>query len=287
MSEVILFNHIPKSAGSTMKQVLWRAVGSDRVLPSLVHREHRERVAAIATELDRDLDGRYAIASHVGCGVEERLPARHAYPAFTFLRDPIERTLSRYWHYRSGPGSPDPARRLREGMSLEEFLEETTMHSYNAQTGFLGGLWARHHLDDEPLTRARFDRKLLAEAKRELEAHRVVGLTERFDETLFLLRRSFGWPLHKTTYRRANVGAARRQAPRPSERELEAVRASNELDIELYELARELFEARLASEGRASERSLRSFRRLNRAYGRVYPATVPARAVARSVRRSR
>jgi hypothetical protein len=292
VSEVILFNHIPKSAGSTMKHVLWRAVGADRVLSSLVHRAHRERIAAIAAELDRRLDGRYAVASHVGCGVEEWLPARHSYPAFTLLRDPIERTVSRYWHYRSGPnyrsdaGRAAGSKRMPAGMSLERFLDESVLHSFNVQTAFLGGLWARHHLEGAPLTRSRFDERLLAEAKRKLESHAVVGLTERFDETLLLLRDAFGWPRRRTTYRRMNVGSAGRRSGL-GDRDREAVRASNELDIELYEFAQELFESRLAERVSDPDRRVRGFRRLNRAYDRVYPVTLPARALAKSVRRVR
>jgi hypothetical protein len=277
VSEVILFNHIPKTAGTTMKHVLWRAVGSDRVLTSLGE-DHPERVAAIAARLDRDLERPYAIASHVGFGVERRLPARHSYPAFTFLRDPVQRTISRYWHYRSAPRR---AAGLEPAQPLEEWLEGEVLHRYNAQTGFLGGLWTRHHLDGEPLERARFDRKLLAAAKRNLETHVVVGLAERFDESMLLLGDAFGWPLRKTTYRRAN-GRSRERELTP--RELEAVRANNELDLELYEFGRDLFESRLRARCADRERRLRRYRRANRAYGRVYPVTAPARAVARSLR---
>jgi hypothetical protein len=283
VSEVILFNHIPKTAGSTIKHVLWRAVGSDRVLHSLAHGAHRERIAVITAQLDRDLDGPYAVVSHVGCGVERWLPRRHIYPAFTFLRDPEQRVVSRYWHYRAAPHRAGDAERL---MSLEEWVERKTLHSFNAQTAFLGGLWARHHLEGVPFERSQFDERLLAEAKRNLESHLVVGLTERFDETLLLLRGAFGWPLRKTAYRRANSGPAPRRRASLSAGERAAVLASNELDADLYRFGRELFESRLAARMSDRDRRLRSFRRLNRAYGRVfYPMTLPARTLARAVRR--
>lgn len=277
VSEVILFNHIPKTAGTTMKHVLWRAVGSDRVLTSLGE-DHPDRVAAIAAELDRDLDRPYAIASHVGFGVEERLPARHSYPAFTFLRDPVQRTISRYWHYRSAPRR---AAGLEPSQPLEEWLQSDVLHRYNSQAGFLSGLWTRHHLDGAPLARSDFDSELLAAAQRNLETHAVVGLAERFDESMLLLRDGFGWPLRKTTYRRANGRSRPREL---TAAELDAVRANNELDLELYEFGRALFERRLRARCADRELRLRRYRRLNRAYGRVYPVTAPARAVARSLR---
>ena len=281
MSEVILFNHIPKTAGTTMKHVLWRVVGSDRVLTALGE-DHRERVAAMAVELDRDLDRPCAIASHVGFGVERWLPSRHSYPAFTFLRDPVARTTSRYWHYRSVRGGPG----AEPVLPLEDWLEEKVLHRYNSQTGFLGGAWTRHHLEGAPLTRASFDSQLLADAKRNLEAHPVVGLAERFDESMLLLRKAYGWPLFKSTYRRVNVGPAGARRAALTARQLEAVRANNELDLELYEFGRELFESRLAAACADREGRLRRYRLANRAYARVYPATVPARVLARSLRRA-
>jgi hypothetical protein len=283
VSEVILFNHIPKTAGTTMNRVLWRAVGRDRVLASYPTRP--ERLAEIRRELDRCLDRRHAVASHIGCGIEKRLPERHSYPAFTLLRDPLERTLSRYWHYRA-PKQPQQGRdRFPPGLSLEEFLDASPRVSFNAQTGFLGGLWAGYHLDDAPVTREQFGPDLLARAKRSLESHAVVGLTERFDETLLLLGAAFGWPRRKMFYIPANIGSSGRGSAKLTPGERDALLASNRLDLELYEFGRELFEARL-EEG-VPPGALASFRRLNRAYAGAYPATSRARGLIASVGPSR
>jgi hypothetical protein len=281
VSEVILFNHIPKTAGTTMNQVLRRAVGGDRVLAAYPTR--RERVAKISRELDRSLDRRFAVASHVGCGIERRLPERHSYPAFTLLRDPLERALSRYWHYRA-PKQPQ-WQRIPPGLSLEQFLDVSTRVSFNPQTGFLGGVWAGYFLEGVPVTREQFGPDLLARAKRNLESHAVVGLTERFDETLLLLGAAFGWPRRKLFYRRANVRSTERRSASLTQSERDALLASNELDLELYEFGRELFEARLA-EG-VPPGALASFRRMNRAYAGAYPATSRARGMIASVLPSR
>jgi hypothetical protein len=278
MSEVILFNHIPKTAGSTMYRVLLRTVGRERVLFSTELRRHSEAVGAIADRLDRPLEDRYAVAAHTGCGVERRLPTRHSYTPYTVLRDPVQRTLSNFYHVqdRRGPTS---------GMSLEDFLEHKHLHSFNSQTAFLGGLTARHHLEGEPLDPRRIDRALLAQAKHNLAAHDVVGLTERFDETLLLLGDAYGWTMPKTLYRRANVGTAHRRAVL-SPAQLEAVAANNELDAELYEYACQLFEERLARQIPDRSRRLRRFRRMNAAFGRAYPIVhPPARVLASGVRR--
>ena len=281
MSEVILFNHIPKTAGSTMKEVLWRAVGGERVLFATRIGAHLQQLGEIRRRLDRPLEDSYAVVAHTGVGVEVALPERHRYRPFTILRDPVQRTISEFFYAR------DDRAALPAELSLEEYLSEQLLRSYNSQTAFLGGLSARHHLEGEPLSRDRYDAELLARAKSNLEAHDVVGLTERFDETLLLLRHAYGWPVLRTLYRPANVGAARRTAaPRLTEPQLEAVRANNELDLELYDHARELFASRL-EELRVDGR-LRRFRRLNATYARAFPlAHPPTRAIVQGARRLR
>jgi hypothetical protein len=287
VSDVLVFNHIEKTAGSTMRHVLFRAVGGDRLFFSYTPRAHVQRIEEIYRELDRPLRGRYAVAAHTGYGVRDRLPPRHDYSEFTVLRDPVERTVSRYFYghdiQRRGLGGG-----LAADVSIEAWLDENVLHSYNNQTAFLGGLWARHHLDGEEMRREHFDRELLERAKRNLESHEVVGLTERFDETLLLLRDAYDWPMVRTLYRPVNRGGKRRSAPALSERELEAVRASNALDIELYEHARQLFESRLAERVPDHARRLKRFKRANQLYDRAHPVVYPpARAVVRSARRLR
>lgn len=250
MAEVILFNHIPKTAGSTMRYVLWRVVGRERVLTSTRRGEHRERIGSIGRQLT---EGTYAVVAHTGFGVQDYLPSGHDYSTFTILRDPVERTLSRYrmaLHDNETEGS------------LEDYLKDDLVESYNAQTAFLGGLTARHHLEGEALRPDQYNQALLERAKRNLESHDAFGTTERFEEILLLLRDRFGWPMAKLLHTPANVRAGSQE---PTSAELEAVRAHNKLDQELYDFAAELSKP-------VSRRRLRRFHRLNVAYGRIYPA---------------
>lgn len=278
MAEVILFNHIPKTAGTTMHRVLQRALGMERIHYSTVLGEHPEAVARIAAELDRPLEGQHAVVAHTGVGIEALLPARHSYSRFTVLRDPVARTVSAYFHMHDHGGLP-------EGMTFERFLREEPLHTFNSQTAFLAGLAARHHLGEGEIAAAAVDREALATAKAELAAHDVVGVTDRFDETLLLLRDAYGWGPRQVLYRSTNVGRARHAAP-PTPAELELARANNELDLELYEAARELHARQLAERLPRREAELARFRRLNGTYQRAYAVLrPPARAVLGRARR--
>ena len=178
-------------------------------------------------------------------------------------RDPCERMIS---HYHFGL---DITRNGKQGLpielSLTEYLDQITIYSFNCQTAFLSGLHAEHQIRKKPLDRRLYDRGLLERAKRNLESHDVIGLTERFDESLLLLRERYGWPVWRTLYRPKNIGKGRQNAPNFSPDQLEAIRANNELDIELYDFACELFEERLLQLSRADQK-LKRFRHLNRTF---------------------
>lgn len=270
MAEIVLFNHIHKTAGSTMKHVLWRNCGSERV--AFLMSDHGAGLPDLRRRLEDPARTPRAIVAHTGYGVHERLPAEHDYRQFTMLRDPVDRTVSAFFFVRDELGVE---------IGLDEFLAEMPLESLNSQTAALAGLHADHQIDGRPLACADFDADLLLRAKRNLAAHDVVGLTARFDESLVLLREGYGWPLHRTLYVRANVGVGRRTG-RLSPAQLELVAANNELDLDLYAYAVELFEGRLRVGAPDHAARTRRHRRLNAVYGAAYP---PARALVHSVRR--
>jgi Galactose-3-O-sulfotransferase len=270
MAEVVLFNHIHKTAGSTMKHVLWRNFGSARV--AFLMSDHGAGLPELRRRLGDPARTPGAVVAHTGYGLHERLPIEHDYRQFTMLRDPVDRTVSAFFFVRDELGAE---------IDLDEFLTEMPLESLNSQTAALAGLHADHQIDGRALARADFDAELLERAKHNLASHEVVGLTQRFDESLVLLREAYGWPLHRTLYVRANVGVGR-QRGRLSPAELGRVAANNELDLELYAYAVELFEARLTSRAPDHEARARRHRRLNAIYGASYP---PARALVTGVRR--
>jgi len=85
----------------------------------------------------------------------------------------------------------------------------------------------------------RMTRKDLEIAKRNLESFAVVGLTERMEDTIELISDTFGVPVTKSG--QANAGLMKRDQ-NFSKEIIELIRQRNELDIELYEHAKRLFE---------------------------------------------
>lgn len=275
---ILLFNHIPKTAGSTVRHILWQVYGGERVYMITDPRVFVERTRELQRRFERRERPPAAIVSHLGFGLHRRLPGDARFRCFTFLRDPVERVVSHY-HYqiRTGRWNPDEP--------LEAFLEAEVSRSFNVQVAHLGGVELRRSLDGVRASREQVGDAELQRARENLRAHHCFGLTERFDESLLLLQQAFRWPLPLTLYRRQNVGRRQRPPLPPATRRL--VEDSVRLDLQLYEYGLARFEEQLARL-EVGGGDVSRFQALNRLAGPVLPAVRgvlrPARRIARRFR---
>jgi len=197
---------------------------------------------------------------HIEFGLHEFLSRPVSY--FTLLREPVARVLSHYG-FSAGRHQPNAA-------SLSEHI--ATHVEANLQTRLLAGPYARI----APLSPA----ERLERAKGNLRACAMVGLTERFDETMLLLKKAHGWRM--PFYERSNVSQhrlTREDIPASIIRQIEA---DNALDAELYACAQELFETQVREYGPRLGRDVRIFRALNKMWrkeqqaGAWFPEAVKA-----------
>jgi hypothetical protein len=166
----------------------------------------------------------------------------------TFLRDPIDRTASAYYYRFRKKGWTRPAPISRP------WLEAIGIHD-NLQTRMLSGMPV-----DEPAST-----KMLDAAIRNLEQRfRVVGTTERFDESYVLLHVAFGWRPLLISRRRVN--STRPKIDEITSAELSVLRRHNELDSELHAVAQRCLDqsiSRWASELQIDLAAYRLARRLS------------------------
>ncbi|MBW2416121.1 MAG: hypothetical protein JRG76_16610 [Deltaproteobacteria bacterium] len=261
-----IFEHIPKTAGSTMRAILRRVYGRQRVF--VITDDYRARIGELSRRLRR-ADGEVrAVSSHAGYGFHESLPACNGrrYAHYTILRESVERVLSHYFHAVQRQMVPPST-------SLETFLHDDVRRGHNLQTAFLAGLELRNHVDGLTLAKDLYDDELLAAAKASLDRMTAVGLTERFDESLMLFRSIFGWQARHLLYDRRNVGLSRPRGFRPSPEDRALVRRNNELDLELYAHAQERFRDQSRDLGRGRVARVWLLRRINAAWqnSRLHP----------------
>jgi hypothetical protein len=185
---------------------------------------------------------------HFSFGVHEGLPRPSTY--FTLLRDPIDQTLSEY-HHRTLQGLD---------VSLRDYILSRSGASGNGQTQRLAGT-ALHRSGLSA-------QEMLDAAKQHLAEHfSVVGVTERWEETLLVLAEVFGWK--RPYYHKRNVFPGRPRREDVDDAVLELIHQQNQLDVELHRFAREEFEMRLAREHPDIESRVDQLRRVNAKWQRV------------------
>jgi hypothetical protein len=252
----IVFVHIPKTGGVTLKRALkWKYPSR-----TLYEETLTKPLEAFGRVSPSERANARVVMGHVHYGVHEYVPQECEY--ITVLREPVARVASLYTYVLGHPKHALHADLVHSDSPLEDFLRidpSVDNHQTRMLSGRGGGELTSRSV--EPL-----GPDALEEAKRNLERFLVVGLTERFDETFILIRRALGWRL--PYYLTGNVTAR----PKPVTPDaLAHIRERNRLDLELYEFADQRLSAAVAEQGPSFARELRAFKVLNRVPERVYP----------------
>lgn len=239
----LFFLHIRKCAGTTLRAILRRQFPRESVYAP----NHADAVS-LSEEQRRNVRlvmGHFPFGSHRGLAVP--------FDVLTMLRDPVDRVVSLYFYAR---GRDSPLGRSVGDMAFEEFARHHALAS-DDQVRMIAG-----EVDRLP------DEDMLLSAKENLRDHiAAFGLHDRFDESVLLFRRRFGWAM--PYYARRNVTPNRPAPGEVAAAVLRDIRRRNQLDEELVAFARELFTQRLALEGDALMSERRRFARVNGAYGLV------------------
>jgi hypothetical protein len=256
----VVFLHIGKTAGSSVRKVLFRNVPDDRVVWI---RQPRERPHGfLGDHVMRDLaaldeeERRRArlVVGHMYFGVHELIPGECVY--FTMLRDPVSRAVSQYAHVLRRTNHRFHELVNAEGMGLSEYITSgVATETDNSQTRAIAG--------DVTTPFGACTPEMLERAKANIDRHfALVGLVERFDETLVQLQSTFGWNRLRNV--RANV-APRSQRPEVTEFDCDVIREQNRLDVELYAYAADRFQQGIIDDP-SFEARLRRYRRANALY---------------------
>lgn len=239
--EILIFQHLPKTGGTTLYGVLDRQYGRDSILDIDVKNvldpfRQFEGLSVQQREAIRCVRG------HMWFGLHRHLERRAVY--ITLIRHPVERIVSHYYHILRSPDHPLHEAVVHSNMTLRDYVRSgLTLELANDQTRELAGA----HDDNAAAACGSVTARTLELAKQNIRDHFVaVGLTERFDESLALFQRRLGWT--NVSYELRNVGANCPRLDDIPREALGAVEACNEIDLELYEFARKHFEEMLREE---------------------------------------
>jgi hypothetical protein len=250
--ETAIFVHIPKTAGTTIHHII------DRQYPQ--HVRHWIKRHNIGVEEFKSQSPAYRaqlrmVRGHIPYGLHEYIPGPATY--FTILRQPIERLVSYYYFVRREPEHYLHDYANTQGVTLQRYVESrASLQTDNFQTRLISGIWTEVGYGE-------CDQETLALAKHNLAEHfAVVGLTDQFDETLLLLKHAFSW--RNVFYRRQNVTQGRPRREMLSAETLAVLREHNQLDLDLYAYAKELFKSQVREQGASFALAVRTFQNVNR-----------------------
>ncbi|MEO8044949.1 MAG: sulfotransferase family 2 domain-containing protein [Spartobacteria bacterium] len=225
--EALIFLHIPKTAGTTLNRIIeWQ------YSPLAIFTMDPYRIRATAERFKRLPEGRRrrlrVVRGHLTYGIHEFLPQGASY--ITILREPVARVLSAYYFVLRRPLNPLHRKLKKERLSIEDCIRLFPQRQ-NLQCRFIAGV-------EDTATNGE---RLLDLAKENLaKSFSVVGISERFEESLMLMAKTFDWRI--PSYENWKVAKTR---PQIDPGAVELIREHNRLDLELYEFGKGLFEENL------------------------------------------
>jgi hypothetical protein len=236
----LCFVRIPKTGSTTLISILDAQFNHEELCPVLVADVPQSSTSELAKyRLFRD---------HFDYDLRDYLLKPPIY--ITMLRHPLDRAISYYEFCKRGQNQTPFANYMRA--ATEAGLRDFTcnpdptirIRNSNLQTRQIAaGLDSRHR---DPFQAAAIesqlsDSELITLAKAHLKEFKFVGLTERFQDSTLLLSYIFGWyPL--VEYQSLRVASKKLHRDQLDQETIDAILEANQLDLQLYEEAQNIFE---------------------------------------------
>jgi hypothetical protein len=256
ITDKLLFLHIPKTAGTSVHNVLHRHFSKKEQLEINVFAEGKN----LENFSKEYLDELRLVRGHFSFG-EHRVFGDVKFEYTTMLREPVDRCVSHYYYNLAEQDKKKKPGGRRINVSLKELCERGDfLFVDNAQVRFLSG--------NPKVAIGSVTREMMEEAWNNLQKHfPVIGIQEQFDAYILMLCDRY--ELNLPYYRKQRVNKGRKAVAELDEETRRAVAARNILDIELYERVKKKVMDEIESKGEGFQNRIKKFKKRNAFLSRV------------------
>jgi Wzt-like putative exopolysaccharide export protein/sulfotransferase famil protein len=259
-----LFDHLPKTGGTAFRTVLEELFGPENVTP---HLEGRSEIWAVQ---------RFAGARLISGHFLSLIPGDNQWFGrirLTLLRDPIDRAVSEYFYWRHHASEGGVADKLGEWAQKYGIGDFFKAREESDETGAVN-FYAKHFASR--ISRDLGDSKrTLALAMKSLKSYDFIGIYEHLHDSVDMFCWQYGLPPVKAIPH-VNVTAQRVRVADLDSRTFDQLVGMNDLDMQLYDFALQIFETRKRRMFR--ELLERRDRRNGWKFGRSHDDAAPASA---------
>jgi len=261
----LIFLHIPKTAGQTLHTIIEKQYDTNHIFSIGINTQ--ERIDEFKKFSEEERKNIRVLKGHMSFGMHEFMPQPCTY--ITLLRDPVERIISSYYYVLREPRHYLHNRVISKQMSLKDFVSSGISTDLdNGQTRRLSGVSAGRLLGSRIISFGNCDPSLLKVAKENLLKYfSVVGISEKFDESLLRIKQTLDW--NNCFYVKKNVTRNRILSQDIPKNTLNEIRKHNQLDLELYQYWNIFFTENITNQGALFATELENFRRFNSFYCRT------------------
>lgn len=254
--EALIFLHIMKTAGTSLFKVVQQQYAKDLTF-HYVARKAGKQLEDFEQLPQETRDRLQFFHGHDCYGIHERLSKPSRY--ITILRKPVNRVVSLYYFIHHNPNRDIPE--AERCPTLRSYLDARLDCVDNGQTRAIAGDVASDFAFGECTS------ELLDIAKQNLSQFLMVGTTERFDESLLVLKHVLG--LDNILYSRTNENLKKPKMEDIDPDDIEMIKTYNQLDQELYVYANQLLEEKISQIGERFPIEYSFFKHVNRQFSDV------------------
>ena len=253
MKDLFIHLHIPKTGGTTLRDIIQRQYRSEKILMIPKLEESENILKEVSTSQINQLK---LIQGHLKYGIHNHFHRRAKY--FAIIRDPINRVLSTYYYVLSQKNNPQNLSTSNNQMTIYDFVQSgVNPFLINGQTQLISGKTGDI---DNPIIESE---ELFSLAKENIENDFLfLGITEMFDETILILKNMLGW--HMPYYSIANRTKKKPNYDAVNPTIISFIKEHNQLDIKLYNITKTSLLNRIAKENDIFQNRINKFKKINR-----------------------